>query len=210
MSALDRYVRHAEHHGTEQVFETAAGLGVDVTPDTKPALTIVELINLARRLKQLDPAWRFPDLYEPHVEGGEVRHFDNGVVVVPDGLNYHTRRQIAERGQRREQFLAPVLDAIATPAPVPAGRVCERCGRAIAGRSDRRTCSKACREALRRARGVGAFSRPRVAPTEGSDPSIAPRRTVAPTPPSRAGNDRENRGVWTFREAALTEASAWP
>jgi hypothetical protein len=36
------------------------------------------------------------------------------------------------------------------PAADQAGRVCEHCGRPVTGRADRRTCSTACRVALKR------------------------------------------------------------
>jgi hypothetical protein len=46
--ALDRYVRHAERFGVGLVFETAPGLG-----EPEPALTVGELVRLARRLKAI-------------------------------------------------------------------------------------------------------------------------------------------------------------
>jgi len=49
MAALAAYVRHAEQHGTEGIFETA-------TAD----LDAVDLGRFSLRLQNLDPKWRMP------------------------------------------------------------------------------------------------------------------------------------------------------
>jgi hypothetical protein len=50
MSAIvDRYARCAERFGFELVFETAAGLG-----RSRAELSVIELVDLARRLKSID------------------------------------------------------------------------------------------------------------------------------------------------------------
>lgn len=139
LPAVDRYAQHAERFGSELVFETAAGLGL-----SDGEFTITELIALARRLQVIDPKFS-PARPDPLVELTGVEFSDA----------YHDR-------------IAPVLDALAALVPTPrppvpvssaAGRRCEWCGKAIAGRAGRRTCSPAHRRALARAGGQGPYSR---------------------------------------------------
>jgi hypothetical protein len=173
MSPLERYVRHAERFGVELVFETAAGLGA---PDAD--LTIGELVQLARRLIAIDA------------------RFDS---ARPDKLvelsGAETRVAYLER-------IPPVLDALRTPAPASTGRCCEWCGNAIAGRADRRTCSGAHREALRRDGGLGPFSTAHV--TVASDPGlrVGLDRSVTPRGHKQRLGDPENRGGPDFREVS--------
>lgn len=171
--ALDRYVRHAERFGTELVFETAVGLGAP-----RAELTVIELVALARRLQAIDPRWN---------------------PTRPD--------QLVERSGAvfRDAYLdriVPVLDACAAPRPTSASRRCEWCGRAVAGRADRRTCSPACRKRLNRASDVGPFSRPEVTPTGGGDLRVGPGRPVTRTPRQQKRFEGENRGGGDFQEVA--------
>jgi hypothetical protein len=175
--ALERSVRHAERFGIELVFETALGLG-----EPEPDLTVGELIRLARRLKAIDPK------------------FD---AAKPDKLVELAGADVEVAYLER---LQPVLYALSVPAPTRAGRACEMCGRSIAGRSDRRTCSKRCREKLRRAGGVGPFSRPAVAVSGEDDPRVAVRTSVAPTPHEQRRSEAEFRGEPNSRGVQPAEA----
>lgn len=171
--ALEPWVRHAERFGVELVFETALGLGAGA-----PELSAVELVELARRLKAIDPRFN-PARPDNFIElaGAEVR------------------AAYLER-------LTAVLDPLGAPAPTRAGRACEWCGRSVAGRANRRTCSPACRKRLDRADGIGPFSRPDVTPSDEGGLRVAPGRFVTPTPREHGRFETENRGVGDFREVA--------
>jgi hypothetical protein len=173
MPRREQYQRHAEKFGVALVFETAAGLG---RPDAD--LTVGELVDLARRLKVIDPTFT-PGRLDPLVKlaDAEVK------------LAYLRR-------------IAPVLDALATPLS-QSGRCGEVCGGPISGRADRRTCSNRCREALRRGGGVGPFSRPEATFTGRSDPRVGPRESVTLTPLCKADSRRRNRGSGTSREVGV-------
>jgi hypothetical protein len=176
--ALERYVRHAERFGVELVFETAAGLG-RATAD----LTGAELVDLARRLRTISA------------------HFDPGGPDKLVGLaGVEIRAAYLER-------VGPVLDALRTPTPTRAGRCCEWCGKAIAGRRDRRTCSGAHREALRRAGGVGPFTPRDVTPTNVSGRSITPDESVTPRAHEQGRFELRNRGGGDFREVPVDNAA---
>lgn len=174
----DRYATHAERFGVELVFETAAGLGALCAE-----LTAVELVTLGRRLRAIDPK------FDP---------------ARPDQLVELSAREIRDAYLDR---IAPVLDALATPAPTSAGRSCEWCGKAIAGRADRRTCSGAHREALRRAGGVGPFSRPQVSPRTEPELRVGLREVVTLTARRQRPFQPENRGVGSFREVSAVGAA---
>jgi hypothetical protein len=171
--ALELYVRHAERFGVELVFETALGLG-----EPRPELTVGELVRLGRRLKTIDP------------------NFD---AAKPDTLVELAGADVEAAYLER---LRPVLDALSVPAPTRAGRACEWCGRSIAGRADRRTCSKRCREALRRANSVGAFSRPAVALSGEDDLRVVLCESVALTSHEQRGFETKKRGGLEFREVS--------
>jgi hypothetical protein len=189
MPTLDRYVRHAELYGVELVFETAVEGG----------LTIVELVNLARRLKAIDLKFDSPARPDQLIElagAGQVRVPDDFPSAGPD------KRHAYQRQQARLGYLervGGVLDALGAPAPTSAVRCCEWCGKAIAGRVDRRTCSGAHREALRRAGGVGPFSRPDVRPTADPDLRVGLAESVTPTAHEIRRSEAESRGVGDFR-----------
>jgi hypothetical protein len=194
MPALERYFRHAERFGVELVFETAAGLG-----EPEPDLTTIELIGLARRLETIDPKFDSarPDQLIELAGAGHVRVPDDFPSDDPD------RRYAYQRAQARRRWLeriAPVLDALRTPAPTSARRCCEWCRKAIAGRADRRTCTPTHRKALDRAGGVGPFSTPGVTPTGGDDLRIGLGRNVTPTPHEQGLGGADFRGVGDFRE----------
>lgn len=193
-SAVERYVRHAERFGVELVFETAAGLG-----EREPDLTAIELVTLARRLKAIypnfDPAK--PDAFVETTGAGDVRLPDDFASADADKRDAYRREQAKRRYLDR---IAPVLDALGAPAPTSARRVCEWCGKAIAGRVDRRTCSPAHRKALDRAGGVGPFSRLDVTPTSEVDQSPGPARFVTPTARKQGRFEAENRGEAESRE----------
>ena len=170
--ALKRYARRAERFGVELVFETAAGLA-----EPEPGLTVGELVDLARRLDAIDARFDAakPDRLVEFV-GVEVRDA------------YHER-------------IAPVLDALAAPAPTRAARCCEWCGRPIAGHAHRRTCSPRCRRRRARADGVGPFTRP----GGKSDLSIAPDRNVPLLADEQGGLWAEDGGEPSFREVSAGE-----
>jgi hypothetical protein len=174
-SSLPAYVRHAERFGVELVFESAAGLG-----ESSANLTSTQLVELARRLAALDPAFKpgRPD----------------GLVALAD----------AEVRQTYLARIAPVLDQLRAPKPTRTGRACEVCGGPVAGRTDRRTCSPKCRRALARAGRIGAFSRPGVTPTDDRDAPVGPRRSVTPTPLCDADSPARNGGSGSSREVAPT------
>lgn len=168
---LLEYVRHADRFGTELVFETAAGVG-----EPRPNLTITELVTLARSLTQLDPR------FDP---------------ARPDKLVELAGANV-ERAYRGR--IAPVLDALRAPRPTSAGRACEICGKPIAGRADRRTCTTKCRRALSRAGGAGPFARPTVTFTDTHDVTVEPRPGVTPTSRKYSGFSDRNGGVRKSRE----------
>jgi hypothetical protein len=203
-SAPERYVEHAERFGVELVFETAVGLG-GATAD----LTVAELVDLARRLRTIDPG------FDPGKLDELVEKAGAGFVRVPDDFpsadpakRYAYRRDQAKR--RYLERIAPVLDALAVPAPTSAARCCELCGRALSGRADRRTCSGAHREALRRAGGVGPFSRPDVTLTGEGDLRVVPGRSVTPTAHEQRRFEAENRGGGDFREVSAAGRQLGP
>lgn len=169
LAALERCLRHAERFGVELVLETAAGLG-----EPEPGLTVGELVDLARRLKAIDA--RF-DAARPDK------------VVELDGV------EVRDAYRRR---IAPVLDALAVPAPTRAARCCEWCGRPIAGHAHGRTCSPRCRKRLARADSAAPFTRP----NSESDPSIAPDRNVTVLPREQRVREAENRRGLDFREVS--------
>jgi hypothetical protein len=175
---LDRYVQHAERFGVDLVFETAAGLG---TPDAD--LTVGELVQLARRLRAIDA------------------RFDG---ARPDKL---VELSVTETRVAYLERIAPVLDALRAPVPTSASRVCEWCGRAIAGRTDRRTHSPACRKALERAGGIGPFTRPAAAASGQDDLRVGLAGSVTPMPRRDGLNPSRKRGVGDCREVSTTASS---
>jgi hypothetical protein len=189
LSPLDRYIRHAERFGVELVFETAVDDG----------FTIAQLIKLARQLKTIDVKFdpARPDRLIELAGAGHVRIPDDFPSSDPD------KRHAYQREQARRLWLdqiAPVLDALEAPAPTSAVRVCEWCGKAIAGRANRRTHSASCRRALARAGGVGPFTTPDVIATGQDDLRVGPGGIVTPTSHEQRGFETENRGVGDFRE----------
>ncbi len=182
--SIDRYVQHAERFGVELVFETAAGLG-----QVKSDLTTIELVTLARRLKAIYPKFN---------------------VARPDQLVELSSPEVRAAYLDR---IAPVLDQLGTPVPTSASRCCEWCGKSIAGRSDRRTCSAGHRKALDRAGGVGLFSRPDVTPTDRFDLSVALRPDVTPTAHEHGRFEGEKQGHGEFRKVpagACVQLGLWP
>lgn len=191
---IDAYCRHAERFGVELVFETACGLG-----DPAAELTVTALVELARCLKVIDPR------FDPGRPDQLVELIGAGHMCVADDFpsNDPDKRYAYQRDQARCRWLeqiAPVTDALATPAPTRAGRVCEWCGTAIAGRADRRTCSSTRRKALDRSGGAGPFSRPDVTPSAKFDPPVAPGRNVTSTPREHGRFRGEKPGVRELRE----------
>ena len=176
---IGRYVAHAERFGVELVFETAAGLG---EPTSK--LPVVELVNLARRLKAIDTKFN---------------------AAKPDKLVKDAGVEVQSAYLAR---IAPALDALGAPAPTLAGRCCEWCGAAIAGHRQRRTCSPRCRKALARAGGIGPFSAPDVTVSTRSDQSIVPRPNVTLLPHDEAVFGRKSRGLRAFAKFPSTAPSS--
>jgi hypothetical protein len=99
-----------------------------------------------------------------------------------------------------------VLDVLGAPAPTSAARCCEWCGKAIAGRADRRTCSGAHREALRRAGGVGPFSAANATVTSDPDLRVGLARPVTHMPRQQRRFETQNPGVSDFREVSARGA----
>ena len=198
--ALESYLRHAERFGVELVFETAVGLG-----EREPDLTVGELVTLARRLRAIDAR------FDPAKPDQLVELAGAGHVSVPDDFPSadSDERYSYQRKQSRLRWLeqiASVLDAFGTPLPTSAARCCEWCGKAIAGRADRHTCSPTCRKRLDRAGGVGPFSSPDVTPTGGDDSRVASGPTVTPTPGQNGRFEGENPGVGDVREVVAVGA----
>jgi hypothetical protein len=109
---LDFYVRHAEHHGAELVFEVGAGL---VWP-FKPDLTMRQLGALALQLRRTDPKWRLPNRDDGAFE---VRGFDVGdlaLMLVAEGVCERDAARMAGVSvrtlQRRQRPAREVLQQV--------------------------------------------------------------------------------------------------
>jgi hypothetical protein len=90
MSSPGDYVRHAERHGAEMVFETVTGLCWPYEPD----LTVRQLGALSLQLQRLDPKWRLPkDEFPVGDHLYEVRHprglagVDLALMLISEGVH---------------------------------------------------------------------------------------------------------------------------
>jgi predicted nucleic acid-binding Zn ribbon protein len=207
VTALERYVRHAERFGVELVFETAAGLG---KPEAE--LTVAELVDLARRMKaidaKVDPAK--PDKLVALAGAGVEAAYRERLSVVLDHIAPRRcvacGKPLAADSEERVCSSSLCRTVLLRVEGTIAGRCCEWCGRAIVGRTDRRTCSKTCRQRLARSGGRGPFSS---AVGVTSDCGAGCRsdsadngRFVTPTAYEQRGSEAENRGGRDFREVS--------